>query len=111
MFKAYFSVVGSFGLEDLWEKIESLDNKVPFQTQMTALVYVYQILARTVPWLLRYYPIAKTIEETISLLSIGISSFLNSLPDTVDPETQGRIEQEIKNLCDQQVPQILPSAL
>lgn len=111
VFRAYFTVVTIFDLEHVWEEIEKLDNKSTAQAQIQAHLQVQRILRRTINWLLRYYPISSTIEETIELLGIGIESFLNNIIDCVDHETQSMMVQEIDDLCNAMIPRNLAERL
>jgi len=73
---AYFVIVEIFKLDDIWKSIENLDNKVQAQHQLLALLDIYKILKRTLLWIVRYYPLASTIEESVAILQVGVRSFI-----------------------------------
>ncbi|MDP4840399.1 MAG: NAD-glutamate dehydrogenase, partial [Alphaproteobacteria bacterium] len=45
---------------------------------------------------LRYYPMADTIEETASILKIGIDSFLSNITDCLQGDLKDKLEARIK---------------
>ncbi len=96
VFKAFFTVGEVFDIQYLWEGIEKLDNKVPSDIQTNARLDVYKIVRRITLWLLRYYPMAETIEETASVLHIGIDSFLSNITECLQGNLKERLDHSIQ---------------
>jgi len=52
--KAFLIVLGAYDLQDIWSKIEALDNRVPAMVQLSALHEVFKVVKRAVTWFLRF---------------------------------------------------------
>jgi glutamate dehydrogenase len=111
VFKAFFTAVEVFDLETVWHAIEKLDNCVEWEAQHTALLDIFKLLRRTVMWLLRHYPMATTITETINVLSIGIESFLANIMDCLDENGKEALLATISEYKDMQLPEELAQRL
>lgn len=96
IFKAFFTVSEVFDIQHVWDEIEKLDNKIDSTIQTNARLDVYKIVRRITLWLLRYYPMADTIEETASILQIGIDSFLSNITECLQGDLRRKLDDSIK---------------
>jgi NAD-specific glutamate dehydrogenase len=111
VFKAFYTIVTIFELDYVWREIEALDNQIPAQSQLYALTDVLKVVRRATHWMLRYYPIAETIEKTIGNLFGGMESFLSHIMQSLDEEGQERLSNHIKAYADLQLPEALARRL
>ncbi len=72
--KAYIIVRESFGLRQLWEEIEKLDNKVPAIVQLKAFREIAYMAERTVAWLLARTGHELDINRDIAAFEKGIET-------------------------------------
>src|SRR5262249_18673280 len=77
--RAYIVVRDVFGLDDAWQGIESLDNKVPVDAQTTAYLQIRQLLDRAVRWLVLKRPAPIDVEGEIERLRPSIRQLLPEL--------------------------------
>lgn len=94
--QAYYVTESVFDLRSIWSQIESLDNKMKASAQLALMSDVYRMLRRISLWLLRYYPLSQSIEDSIHVLSLGIGSFLSHVTSTLDDDDTQRYIAEIK---------------
>lgn len=111
VFKAFFTTVTTFDLENVWSQIEKLDYKVLAKNQTQVFLDVHEILRRTTMWLLRYYPMADTIKDTANILGIGIESFLSNVMDSLNDNEKDKLAQIIKHYKTLNLPKTLRERL
>ena len=83
--KAYIIVRESFGLRDLWTKIESLDNKVPAMVQLKAFREIAYMMERTIVWLLSRASQKLDINKDITTFESGVSRMRQDYESFVTP--------------------------
>ena len=105
--KAYIIVREAFGLRDIWNKIESLDGKVPANIQLSALSETARMVERAVTWFLTRYGRKLEINRDIAAFEGGIKAVKNSMDSVVPDE----LLKKIKELTDNGVENGLPKKL
>ncbi len=105
--KAYIIVREAFGLRDIWNKIESLDGKVPADIQLNALNETARMVERAVTWFLTRYGRKLEINRDIAAFEGGIEAVKDSMASVVPDE----LLQKIKELTDNGVKNGLPKKL
>lgn len=82
--EAYLYVRKAFGLRDMWDRIEALDNKVPAIVQLRANRDIARLAERATLWILRHgYPGGKgtvSAVDTRAKIQVLIKDLAKSLP-------------------------------
>src|SRR5262249_46928799 len=68
-----------YGLDNAWQAIESLDNKVPVEVQTSAHLAVRRLLDRAVRWLIFNRPSPIDVEGEIERIRPGVKRLLPEL--------------------------------
>lgn len=89
--KAFLIVLGAYGLESVWQKIEALDNRVPAPVQLSALHEVFKVVKRAVTWFLRFGGDHLDVENEIGAFSPGIDSLRKSIRKMVPDDVKASI--------------------
>ncbi len=104
---AYIIIRDTFGLRNLWEAIEALDNKVPAATQSAMLSDINRLVDRGVIWLLRHCPqplefagVRKALAEPVAVLS-------GMIPEVLPTDSAAAIAARADTLIQQGVPEPL----
>ena len=84
--RAYTIVREVFGLRDLWESIEALDNKVPAEAQIKMLRETGRTLERMTPWFLRNGEHPLEISRYMDEYGSGIETLRNNLDALMAPD-------------------------
>jgi glutamate dehydrogenase len=82
--RAYTAARELFGMRSLWSEIESLDGKVPAQTQVSMFLKLRVPLERSARWLLRNRRRPLNISEIVARFGPGTSALVDALP-SLDP--------------------------
>ena len=89
--KAFLIVMGSYGLEGVWKKIEALDNRVPAPVQLSALHEVFKVVKRAVTWFLRFGGENLHVETEIEAFRPGIDTLRKSIRKMVPDDVKASI--------------------
>jgi glutamate dehydrogenase len=92
---------------ELWKKIESLDLKVKVSVQQKMMLQIYFLIRRATRWFLRNRQANIPIEETIAIFQPLIKELKNELPKLLSANDKELLENEIKALTDEGVPETL----
>ncbi|HSS65908.1 MAG TPA: NAD-glutamate dehydrogenase, partial [Gammaproteobacteria bacterium] len=101
---AYLVAREIFGMRKIWDAIESLDNKVPAQSQILMLLEGRKLLERASRWLLRKRRSGFDIAATCKHFSAGIAQLADLLPKVVMAQTRKAMEKQAKRLMHSEVP-------
>ncbi len=93
---AFFTITTVFNLEPLWQDIDKLDNQISEANKISILLDLHTILKRTNIWLLKYYPMHRTIEETINALCSGVEIFLANINNALDEKGKAKLDDMVK---------------
>ncbi len=93
-----------FDMPSIWQQIESLDNIVPAQTQISMLLETRKLVERASRWLLRNRSRPIDISSNISYFTQGIHTLSIALPDLLGTSSKQDMLQTIERLISEQVP-------
>ncbi|WP_100641451.1 NAD-glutamate dehydrogenase [Alteromonas facilis] len=102
---AYSIVKSIFGIGDLWQAIEQLDNKVPADVQLGMLEQARRTIRRASRWYLRHGNMGLGIEEAIAQYSDVYKDLRENLPEYLVPEEYKQVEHAAEKLIGQGVPE------
>jgi len=92
--RAYTVTEAAYGLRDIWNAIEALDNKVPAEVQMEMLLEVARMLERSVQWMLRHIPTPMDMTKQIGILKPGVDALRKALPTVWSDEVAAYINRQ-----------------
>ncbi|MGD9637659.1 MAG: NAD-glutamate dehydrogenase [Alphaproteobacteria bacterium] len=105
--RAFLVAVISFSINDIWDSIEALDNKVDAKVQTMMLIEINRILERITQWILRRGPakidltlVTKEFKNNVDDVAASIDAALAAVNDSY-------IKDFAKIYMDQGVPEIL----
>jgi glutamate dehydrogenase len=92
--RAYTVTRAAYGLRDLWNGIEALDNKVPAEVQLSMLWEVERMVVRSVLWMLRHCTVPINMAATIKSLKPTVDLLRKNLKDLWSEEVAGYVERQ-----------------
>ena len=102
--RAYTVTRAAYSLRDLWNAIESLDNKVPADTQMEMLLEITRMVERSVLWMLRHAPTPMNMAATIKKLKPGADELRKSLMTVCSDEVASYVKSQADSYIAKGVP-------
>ena len=90
--RAFIIARESFGVRDLWTRIEALDNKVPAHTQTAMLSDINRLIERGTLWFLRNGQQPLALEATVQSFQAGVADLAQHLEDVLPPLYQSDLE-------------------
>ena len=90
--KAYIIAREAFGLRDIWDQIESLDNQMPAQVQLRAMDEISRMAERAITWFLTRMGRDLNIEKDIAAFEKGIGVLKKHLDSVVTNTHKTTIE-------------------
>jgi len=105
--KAFVIVRESFGLRQLWENIEKLDNKVPAIVQLRAFRDIADMTDRAVGWFLARVGTHLDINRDIAMFEEGIATIREHFDSVVTKTQLGYIQQKTQAGVSDGLPKIL----
>src|SRR5262249_19389921 len=104
--RAYIAARGVFGMSQLWQQIEALDNKVPAALQGALLLECGRTLERGTTWLLRNEGQPLDIAAAVSTYGTGVEALVAAKGLIADAD-RAEIDQRIAGYEEQGVPKAL----
>lgn len=101
---AYSVVKAIFGIGELWEAIEKLDNNISADVQLGMLEQARRTIRRASRWYLRHGDGSLAIDEAIQQYCEVYRDLRDNLGDYLVDEEFAEVERETKALVDQGVP-------
>ena len=92
---AYSVVKGVFGIGELWEAIEDLDNKIDADAQLSMLESARRLMRRGTRWYIRHGDTSADIEQSILKYQPAVDDLCNNLSNYL-------VKSEIKQLEDEE---------
>jgi len=105
--RAYTIAREAFGVRELWESIESLDNQVPASVQISMMVQIGRLLRNATRWLLNRPERRLDIAERVSFFADGIATMRDGLMELLPEKEISRVGQNIQQFTDMGVPEHL----
>lgn len=109
--RAYLLVQEAFELCDLWQKLESLDNRIPAQVQLKAMHEMFKLARRETRWLLNRFEQNHHLSEDVSILKSGIYKLRKNIHSVVTDHHRQTIEQFSRAYIADNVPEDLANHL
>ncbi|MBW7852394.1 MAG: NAD-glutamate dehydrogenase [Rhodospirillales bacterium] len=105
--RAYLVVRDAFGLRELWQAVEVLDNQVPAAVQTAMLMEANRLVFRCTLWLLRYGPRPLDIGTARAELEPQVAALRDGLDRVVPPDTAAIVTAHAAEMQAQGVPEDL----
>ena len=105
--RAYIISRDVFGLRDVWEQIEALDNKVPASVQVTLHRQMQTLTQRGALWFLRNGGSPIDITVNISAFGSAVSALADMIESVLPEEMNGRILHRVGRYREDGVPEPL----
>ncbi len=102
--RAYTVTRAAYGLRELWDAIESLDNKVPADVQIEMLLEVARMIERSVLWMLRHIPAPMNMATTIKKLKPGVDELRKTLSTVCSDEVLKYVKSHADKYTSEGVP-------
>lgn len=105
--RAYLIVRDAFGLRDVWDAIETLDNKVPANAQTAMLIEANRLIERGIGWVLSYAQRPLDVGRIRAELEPGIVAVRHQFDQVLPAETAALLSQRVEDWKTQGVPEEL----
>lgn len=102
--RAYIVANEIFGMDELWEGIQALDNKVSAQTQINMMVRAIRLIRRGTRWFLRNHRIALDIDDCIKQFKPKVDQLYNGIADLLAGEELEKLYENTANFEAEGVP-------
>lgn len=102
--KSYSIVKAIFGIGDLWEAIEALDNKVPSDVQLMMFEEARRTMRRASRWYIRHGNKACEIDEAVAQYCEVYNDLRGNLQQYLVEEEYRQIEEAAQQMIEQGVP-------
>ena len=105
--RAYLATREIFGLVQLWQTIEALDNKVANATQTKMILECLHLVQRGTLWFLRHRGHLQDLAKTLGHFSGGVEQLAGNLYTMVTPEYRRELDSFTAEYLQQGVPEAL----
>ncbi|MET9510514.1 NAD-glutamate dehydrogenase [Streptomyces flavidovirens] len=105
--RAQFAARAIFGLSDVWDAVEALDNKVAADVQTRIRLHSRRLVERGTRWLLGNRPQPLELAETIEFFSAGVARVWDELPKLLRGADLEWYQSILDELTDAGVPEEL----
>ncbi|RRS01926.1 NAD-glutamate dehydrogenase [Glycomyces terrestris] len=102
--RAYVIIRDAFGLPALWRRIEALDNQVPQESQVAAMLVIRRLLDRGVRWLVQHRRGQLDVTAETERLRPGLAVLQPMLPVLLTDSEAVGFEEFVDQLEDQGMP-------
>ena len=105
--RAYVAAREVFQMSDLWQAIDSLDNRVSDRLQTAMRVQTVRIVVRSALWFLRHRLYSADLEQTIARFRGPVEALAGALRDLLHEEDRDRLDAQTKQYTEGGVPDAL----
>nr|BFE68307.1 hypothetical protein GCM10020092_016080 [Actinoplanes digitatis] len=109
--RAYVVVRDVYGLPEVWEAAENLDNEAPTSAQTLVFLETRRLLDRAVRWLVSNRRSPIDVAGEIARLRPGVSALLVQLPTVVIGAERRSLEEHVATLAERGIPQELAGSV
>ena len=102
--RAYTVTRSAYGLRDLWNAIESLDNKVPAGIQIKMLLEIARMVERSVLWMLRHTSTPINMANTIKRIKPCADELRKIFPSVWSEEVASYVKTQTDSYVGSGVP-------
>ncbi|HLB42149.1 MAG TPA: NAD-glutamate dehydrogenase [Gammaproteobacteria bacterium] len=93
-----------FSMEDLWQQITALDDKVNSTIQYQMMLQIYYLIRRATRWFLRNRKASINIQDTVDHFSPSVVRLVKALPELLDAPDKEAFTMAMQYLIEQGVP-------
>jgi glutamate dehydrogenase len=104
--RAYLAAREIFGVGQLWQQVEALDNKVPGGLQSALFLECGRVIERGTTWLLRNEPQRLDIAATVKTYGAGVEALVAAKGLIADAD-RAAIDQRVAKYAEQGLPKAL----
>ena len=108
---AFSAVQAIFGLEEIFEGIDALDNKIPGLEQLDLYLRVQDVVRTQTSWFLRHVSVGKDLSGVIEHYRAGLSKVASGLRSTLSDAAKADMKQDLDSLAAAGIPAPLAKAL
>ena len=105
--RAYYAARDIFGLSDIWDGIEALDNKAPADVQSAMLIETGRLCERATVWLLRNASHPLSIGGEIKAYAGGVKTLSAKMSQFLSPADNEIVEHRARDYANAGVPDAL----
>lgn len=105
--RAFTIAESIFGMDEMWQQITALDNKVSQHIQFRMMLQTYYLIRRATRWFLRNRKPNLQIQKNIDDFAPYIADLVKRLPGVLDEPDKEAYETAVNYLVDQGVPEKL----
>ncbi|WP_142850505.1 NAD-glutamate dehydrogenase [Telmatospirillum sp. J64-1] len=105
--RAYIVARDAFGLREIWDAIEKLDNQVPAAVQTAMAVEANRLIERATAWILRYGPKPLEISPARAELAPGLEALRSCFDEILPQSLAESVGQRAQEYIGQGVPEEL----
>jgi len=109
--RAFIIAREAYGVRDLWAQIESLDNKVAANTQITMLLDINTLIDRGTVWILRNGDTPINVEKTVARFQGGVMKLVQGMAGVLPQHYQVDLTKRAKAYRADGVPKDLAYAV
>ena len=102
--RAYTVTRAAYCLRELWNNVESLDNKVPAAVQVDMLLEITRMVERSVLWMLRHAPTPMNMAATIKKIKPGADKLRKTLSTVWSDEMASYVKAQTESYTAMGVP-------
>ena len=105
--RAFIVTRDVFGLQEIWDQVEALDNRVPAEMQTTLLQDVNQLINRATLFFLRNVPQPIQIGKSIETFAVGVNVLSRKLDQVLPNEVTSRVDFRVDRYVAAGIPRSL----
>ncbi|BAL92380.1 putative NAD-specific glutamate dehydrogenase [Actinoplanes missouriensis 431] len=109
--RAYIVVRDVYGLKEIWQAAEGLDNEVPTAAQTAVLLETRRLLDRAVRWLVSTRRSPIDVAGEIAKLRPGVAELMPRLPHVIVGAERRNLEQRTAALTGKDVPEAIAESV
>lgn len=94
--RAYIAAREIFGLRDMWNAIEALDNKVPSSIQLDAMLDIAQLLEFVITWLLTRRREDLDVPANVEMYGEPLDVLYKSLPSLLSDDLKAAMDEKVE---------------
>ncbi len=102
--RAYMIVSEAFRVNDILKSVEMLDNKVPYQVQMTAFHEVSQVVKRAVTWFLRFGGGHLQVNEGVAAFKPGVEVLMKEIESVIPASVREMLKKSETKFSEKGMP-------
>jgi glutamate dehydrogenase len=96
IFRAYFVALDIYGLDEIWQELDKLDNKLGAKNKVLAYIRVVNLIRRVTVWLLRNTGSPIVISHLVKLYKPSVDELYKNLDSYIVPEIKDRVEKDYR---------------